>query len=168
MAASWISPAGQLIDVGTNHIDVVIKNPTKFGYTISKIKEIYDKWDEKLGVEGNAREEIIINIIKSGWIRIRKYRNYWSATINTLNNKTKDLLYQWAKKIVKTPGENKYFDVQIVPLRGNQNIITQYDVQDISKDILLKEDDGSLCKLQEAKIEDLPDVSPKSFKELLL
>ena len=58
----------------------------------------------------------------------------------------------------------KYSDVRIVPL-GRGSTITKYDVEDISKDILLKEDDGSLCKLHLEKIENLPDVSLKTFKD---
>ena len=165
MSAYWISPRGELIEVGSNHIDVVIKNPAKFGYRLSDIKKIFAKYNETLHSEGDAREKIITDIIKSGWIRLRQYQNYWSVTINILTNKIKDLLYQWANKIMKgRSSSEKYSDVRIVPL-GRGSTITKYDVEDISKDILLKEDDGSLCKLHLEKIENLPDVSLKTFKD---
>lgn len=164
--AHWISPRGKLLDVGTTHIDMIIKHPNKFGWTSDRIKKIYKKHKEKLGSENQAREEIIVDVIKQGWIRTRKYsrQGYWSVTINSLSSKTKEILWQWAKQILKKKIErDKYSTVQIVPV-GKGSVITKYDLNDISKDILIKES-GETIKLEVANIEDLPDVNLKNFKE---
>lgn len=165
--AQWISPRGKLIDVGTTHIDMVIKNPNKFGFTIDQIKKIHKKHKEKLGSEGDAREEIIVDIIKQGWIRTRRYdrQSYWSVSIKSLDNKTKGFLWQWSKQLLKKKIEkDKYMTVQIVSV-GKGNVITKYDMNDISKDILVKESYDGSCELENANIEDLPDVVLKEFKE---
>jgi len=164
--AYWISPRGKLVSVGINHIDTIIKNPKKFGYSTPKIEKIYKKHKEKMGVEGDAREEIILDVVKSGWIRLRRYVNrYWSITINTLNNKTKDVLWQWSNEMLKKKKEkDKYMTVQIVPI-GSGKIITKYDIEDISNDVLVSESYEDRCILEAANIEDLPDIGLKTFKD---
>jgi len=89
--AYWISPSGKVIDVGTNHIDVVIKNPQVFGLTPEKIKDAYEKHGEAMGSEGQAREELIIWLVKKGWVRVRRYRNDgYSVNIGRMSKKIKD------------------------------------------------------------------------------
>lgn len=160
--AQWISPRGKIIDVGTNHIAMIIKHPNKFGYTKQNIEKFYKKYKEPIGLEGKAREEIIKDVVKSGWIRTRKYdrQGYWSVTINTLDKRTKDVLWQWANKTKK----DKFMSVQIVPI-GKGNVISNYDVDDISNDILVKESYENMITLEDANIEDLPDIILKDFKE---
>jgi len=70
-----ISPNGEIVSVGDTHIDAIIKNPSKFGLSASEIEKTYEKYNEPMGIEGKAREEIIINVVKRGWIRVRRYRN---------------------------------------------------------------------------------------------
>ena len=90
--AYWVSPQGKIFDVGTNHIDAVIKNPKAFGLTSEKIQAAYDKHGEELGREGKAREEIILDLVKKGWVRIRRYRNEgYSVNIGRLSKKMKDI-----------------------------------------------------------------------------
>lgn len=98
--AYWISPRGQVLPVATNHIDIVIKHPKKFGYTTEKIEEIYARHEERMGSEGNAREEIIIDLLKKGFIRIRRYKNAYSLNIGRMSKKVKDILFDWANKLI--------------------------------------------------------------------
>lgn len=133
--AFWISPQGKVkfITNKDTHIGQIIKNPTYFGYTKNMIQDIYNKYNEKLGSEGNAREEIILSLIKKGWIRIRKYNrpDYWSINVPNLNNKIKDALQSWSSYIIKQ-GEGPYSNVKIdTPMK-----ILQYNVSDLSKDVL--------------------------------
>jgi hypothetical protein len=70
-AAYWISPKGEIIYVKTNHIAEVIENPEKFGFTIEFIEYVYKHYNEKIGTEGKAREQLMIALFNQGWIRIR-------------------------------------------------------------------------------------------------
>lgn len=86
---------------GKTHIDYVLANPEKFGYKREDIEKIYKKYDERLGVEGKARDEIIMNLFSKNWIRVRKYtRNpfYWSIQTGSWikNKKTIINFVLWA------------------------------------------------------------------------
>jgi len=140
--AYWISRSGELVEVGTSHIDVVISNPTKFGYTGKKIRDIYDKYGEVLGVEGQAREEIIVDLIKHGWIRVRKYRNQgYSVNINKFSKKIKDVLFDWASKLISSgikgvKETDKYIPVNIQAFGSGEN--KSLTIQDIANDVLFE------------------------------
>jgi hypothetical protein len=71
--AFFISPKDEIIYCGESHISMIIKNPKKFGVSIEIIEYIYDTYNEKIGIEGKAREKILISLLNQGWIRIRKY-----------------------------------------------------------------------------------------------
>jgi len=102
--AFWISPSGNIIPVTTTHIDMVINNPETFGYTKESIKEIYDNFNEPVGQEDKAREEIIVDLVKKGWIRIRQYRNSWSVNIQKLTSRIKDYLFDWSVRLTSPEG----------------------------------------------------------------
>ena len=69
------------LDVET-HIQYIIKNPEMFNTTKKEIDNIYKGYNEPVNLEGKAREEIIKDIAKKGWVRIRYYvgrgSEYWS------------------------------------------------------------------------------------------
>ena len=69
--AYWVSPTGEAIGVGVTHIEKVIEDPSMFGVTIEYVREVYKKFDDPLGFEGLAREEIMMGLMKLGWIRFR-------------------------------------------------------------------------------------------------
>lgn len=99
-AAFFISPTGELINVEVSHIATIIKDPTRFGMTLETIKKTYERFGEKLMVEGSARREILIQMVQEGWTRIRRYPNhFWSIQVNDLNQVRKDWLYGWANVI---------------------------------------------------------------------
>ena len=100
-AAYFISPTGKTLNVPTSHIASVIKDPLLFGLTTSEIEAAYKKHAEPLGLEGKARHEILLKIIKSGWIRLRRYQNqHWSVTVNNLSEKTIRNLNTWKRDIL--------------------------------------------------------------------
>jgi len=116
--AFFISPKGQIVDTEINHIATIIANPKKFGLTKDYIQTVYDKYNEKVNVEGKAREEIIKRLIKSGWIRIRKYKQFWSINIDKFTGKVKAELQMWAHNLIqgKIPSykeEDVYIDIRI-------------------------------------------------------
>lgn len=137
--AMWISPSGKAIafENGT-HIGMVIDNPTVFGLTKDKIETIYKKHNEPMGIEGYAREEIIRGLVSKGWIRLRRYKNYWSVTVGSVNKRVKDVLYDWANKIISgTNGmieKDKYMPVKIVTMTSPFN--KEFTVDQIAHDKL--------------------------------
>ena len=121
--AYWIFPDGHISPLAfVHHIDVVIDNPEKFGYTGRKIKNIYKKHKEPLHHEGYAREEIMSDLIERGWIRIRYHSRTDSFTIQLkkLDKKSKGLLKSWA---IAVSGDidmvNKYTGIKIMAEKGN-------------------------------------------------
>ncbi len=97
----WISPGGEILTDSGSHIEYVISNPAKFGLTREFIERVYFKHSEPLKVEGGAREEIIIELVTKGWIRLRRYPNqYWSINVFRLDDETRTRLHKWAAGIL--------------------------------------------------------------------
>jgi len=120
----WISPSGQMFAVeGGNHMSTVSRNPSKFGYTSAEIDAIYQKYHERRGTEGKAREEILKHCVSMGWVRIRHYPNmYWSISIGDMTGRVKEMLKEWAYRVAH--GEfgyhesDKYMPVKISSIHG--------------------------------------------------
>lgn len=100
--AYFISPAGDIIKIEGSHIGYVIDNPGLFNWTIEEITQIYQKYKEPLGFEGDARHEILVRIIAQGWVRIRRYKEHWSVTVHNFND-SKRGLKKWAFHIDDFP-----------------------------------------------------------------
>ncbi len=102
-AAYWLSPSGDIIPVDELHITMVLKNPEKFRRTKKELQEVYDKHKEPYGLEGKARAEIMSDIIKDGWIRVRYVprNDFFTAQVNRLNEKTKEALYSFASQALE-------------------------------------------------------------------
>lgn len=78
--------------VDSTHISDVIANPSVYGLTREQIDEIYARHGEKIGQEGDAREEVIRSIVGGGWMRIRHYRkpkDFWSLTVRNADDQRK-------------------------------------------------------------------------------
>lgn len=145
--AYWISPKGEIISVGNGtHIDVIIDNPTKFGLTSSEIQSLYDKYGEVLGQEGKAREDLIIQVVKSGWIRVRRYRNDgYSINIARLTKKVKDILFDWVNSLTTTgilgiKEKDRFMSLNILGFLDNTS--KTLTLSDIQKGLLYE---GSEC-----------------------
>lgn len=79
-SAYWVK-GKSIYSVEKTHIDSIIDNPERFDLTTEEIHQFYKKNKEKIGTEGEARKQIIQEISKQGWIRVRSYkrpREYWS------------------------------------------------------------------------------------------
>jgi hypothetical protein len=61
--AFFLSPSGDLIHVPQNHISTVVADPQKFGLTVEEIQTVYDRHGEQMGVEGEARKELLLRIV---------------------------------------------------------------------------------------------------------
>ena len=101
--AFFISPEGELINVSnTYHIQVITDNPEMFGLSLEQIRDTYMKYNEKMNIEGQARAEIIMDIVEKGWIHIRKeIKNCWRINVWKMNETTRKILSKWANDILK-------------------------------------------------------------------
>jgi hypothetical protein len=116
-AAFFISPEGEIIEVDQSHIQKVIENPMKFGIDPETIQSKYREFGEPLGLEGNARETILLDLIDRGWIRLRRYPGYWVINVHDLTHDIQEYLYRWAN-LVADGGEkfmemDPYMEIQI-------------------------------------------------------
>jgi len=61
------------------HITDIWHNPEKFGFTPDQITALHAKHGERRGQEGKAREELMLDAMNRGWMRIRKRSrpDYW-------------------------------------------------------------------------------------------
>ena len=157
--AYFISPRGELISTdGRKHIDIIIKYPKKFGLTDQFIKETYDKYNEKVGLEGKARGEIIELLVKQGWTRIRLYPNkFWTVNVLKMTKKIKDRLYDWADNMVNKLKNDKFMPVRIT---DTQRYAKQMSLNDIAHDKLFNESEVKEERevLVIKNIEDLEDM----------
>lgn len=111
----FISPVGKLIPVASagTHIRTVINNPSKFKLKKDDIEKEYKKHNEVVGSEGNARDEILKRLTKKGWIRLRRYPQYWSIQFARMNSKVMKTIARFASSILKGVGRYKETDKYI-------------------------------------------------------
>jgi hypothetical protein len=115
--AFFISSTGDLIHVPDSHIATVIRDPERFGLTPAEIETVYKKYGERVGVEGEARRELLLKVINHGWLRIRRYPNkYWSVTAASLTPVVQDRLREWAEKMLSGVDGFKELD-RYMPVR---------------------------------------------------
>lgn len=105
----WITPRGEIIDGNgyKNHIDYVIAHPEQFRFTKEQIEELYVKHNEPMGLEGQARNEIMSMLYRMGFVRVRNGygRNSGNWTIETavLNPKTIRNINNFVWKLKEDP-----------------------------------------------------------------
>ena len=99
--AYWISPGGHIAPVDVSHVNSVLRHPAKFGMRPREVEQYYRRHGEKLGLEGNARQQIIRRLVARGWVRIRRYPNrYWSINVHELTGEVRALLREWASAML--------------------------------------------------------------------
>lgn len=96
-----IAPDGDIVPVSGvgGHIQTVIAYPEIFGYTREGIKKIYKDHEESTAEEGFARDIILTDLYKKGWIRVGFFLGD-DATVDlwTLDSRTLGNLRQWARE----------------------------------------------------------------------
>ena len=133
--AYWISPRGVIYPVGDNHISSVISSPETFGLTREQIDAAYAEEGERIGLEGKAREKIILDLVDKGWVRIRNYlRTGWVVNLNKMTRRAKDYLWHWASEMISS-NQPKLSSVTIELPTGSESM----SLEDISKDKLYSE-----------------------------
>ena len=128
----WISPQGKFINAEHRHISSILSNPELFGETEDSIKDTYVKFDEQPSptVEGQAREEIMIRVLKRGFIRIRDVRHKWTVQVDKVDENTKEVIWKWARSLMKLERKRTYDDVIVLQLHNNRK--SQYNVEEIA------------------------------------
>ena len=63
---------GKIKQVEGTHINSVTKDCRTFGLTPDEVQAAYKKYKEPIGLEGRARGDLMLKIIKNGWIRVRE------------------------------------------------------------------------------------------------
>ncbi len=129
--AYWINPDGVIYPVLKNHISFVIENHNIFGLTLQEITNIYQAEGEPLGLEGIARKEIIIALIRKGWIRIRNYpRKGWTINLRKYSQKEKSILHSWAVEMISFNLSIHEHDIVNLDLPGE---VIKFELQDLTQ-----------------------------------
>jgi hypothetical protein len=141
--AYWLSPRGDIIEVSKLHIDSILEHPTKFGETKKSIDDAYNKYNEPRGVEGKAREEIMLRVINRGFIRVRnpgtRSNQRWSVQLRRITPKVNDILFDWANKMIQSKHPmGKYAEVDIHQLSKGDKM-TKTDINSIASGENIKE-----------------------------
>lgn len=129
--AYFVEPTGKLLDIGTRkHIQHITSFPEKFGFTKSELQAIYDRHGERYSQEGRAREEIVKDTVKRGFIHIRNFpRAGWRVTVNRMDSATKRKLVKWAEYIIDNKID-RHGNVGVY-LLSQDRILPSMTVQDI-------------------------------------
>lgn len=81
----WIR-GNTIYPIRSSHIRAILDNPELFGFTKPDLIKQFKRHHEKIGFEGKARKEVIIEAVRSGWIRGRYYpisEEYFSLTVSS-------------------------------------------------------------------------------------
>ena len=57
--------------VPKTHISAVLRNSSTFEYPRERALELYKYFHEPIGFEGQARRQILIEVFRMGWVRVR-------------------------------------------------------------------------------------------------
>lgn len=66
----FLTVDGVFVPLNITHINTVINDPEFFGLTGDYIVSVYDKYNENMPLEGEARREILVGLIEKGWMRV--------------------------------------------------------------------------------------------------
>ena len=110
--AYWIDPKGDIIPVKVLHIVTVIENPELFNLKKDDILKTYEKYNENIGLEGKAREEIMYNLIQKNYFRLRynTRSDFWTIQMKEFNEKSKKFIRKWVKNVKP----KKYSEIKIL------------------------------------------------------
>lgn len=140
----WIDNKNNIINISfKKHIDFVFSNPELFNLTQQEIKEIHDKYNEKIGTEGKQRDEILTNILKLGWVRIRFYykTDQWSVQCDS---------FQLRKKIINRFVEIAVYGKSVIKVYNS--FTKNFDVQETKKGLISVNSKISITTLKEGTV----------------
>lgn len=105
--AVWISPSGKQIAADLNHITTVYEKPELFGLTKNKIDSVFKSHKEPINFEGKAREEVMLDLMKRGWIRCRYFDRdaEWHIQSWKFDKKNLENIWFWVYEMLKNKGK---------------------------------------------------------------
>ena len=133
--AYFIAPYGEIIPIGLGkHIDIIFENPNIFGYSKDYVKQLYKKYNEPLGFDGKAKKEIVRELLRKGWVRIRYVVNKDRFTVeySRLTKRKADYIWDWANKITNGELDNvsKYTGIVLID-ESTSSILINCIIEDI-------------------------------------
>ena len=144
--AYFIHPSGKIMPVEYGkHINEILRKPEQFGYTREQVFDIHKKHNERPGIEGKAREEILNNLINNGWGHARVYRNFVAVNIKDASPKSINSVTDLAKELEKNPNIGKYTPARIYSLKQNK-IIANTEVGKIANNELYRSIEEEITK----------------------
>lgn len=110
--AYFLTAKGVIIPIIGKHIDSILTNPRRFGFSRKEIRSVYEKFGElpKYGFEGKGRNQIIFLLLLRGWTRIRiDKNNYINCQIAYSCKKSACRnIFKFLYHVRKTIGTEKY------------------------------------------------------------
>lgn len=116
--AYWISPDGEIYDVGTRHTDFILSNPTLFKLT----QEQVDNYRLELSIQKKRENKDLESLmVNDGWIRMRQYvtknNQGWVMEVYKLDNRTVNNIFDFTTTVyefkkIKTGEYPKHIDVK--------------------------------------------------------
>ena len=127
--AYWISPSGKIIPTEITHIASIIRNPELFGLDRTYIEKLYKKYKEHIGQEGKARNEIMTDLMKKNWIRVRYVdTGGWYFEVIRLNERQRDSILDFISKGMKDGFINKYTQISVGQVNGTSSSSSASDI----------------------------------------
>lgn len=97
----WVRD-NNILDMSDYHIHYIINSPEAFGLTKEIVVEKYQEYNERMGIEGKARQDLIKMATKSGWIRVRHYvrpDDYWSIQCDVIEDRL-PVIYNFVTNLI--------------------------------------------------------------------
>jgi hypothetical protein len=152
-----IAPDGDLIPVTGigGHIQTVIAYPEIFGLTREYIKGVYKERSEFISEEGNARDFILTELYKKGWIRVgilsmKGSMGGWGEDISidlwVLDNSARGRLRNWARGVIFDIGKDEASKIDVVVYTLSDGAEHSAGIMDVAGGIIAKQD-GKFKKL---------------------
>jgi len=125
-----------IVDIGFHsHIRYLIRNHSAFQISKATIEKTYAKYNERMGFEGRAREELMITALTNGWIRVRHHLSpydHWIIQCDGLRER-KVIIERFINWGLESHIISDYQTVLILDLSGEREEYSPF--KDILEDI---------------------------------
>jgi len=116
-----------------------------------------------MSLEGKAREQIMLEVIKDGFVRIRLVPNrFWLVNANKYDRRLKKALSIWAGDAKDVKNAGKFMPVKIVT---NSEVVSTYDVNDLYYEKHLNESDN-ISGYNPVMVESVEDFKYSKYQQL--
>ena len=131
ISAKWfLSPRGRLIEVTkATHIEQVAYESKSFGLTKQEVNRIYRKHNEEFYIEGWARQEILLGLMKRMWIRVLiDKNNYVNFELAYTMGRHVTNIFRMLNHIKKIVGKRRYRRMGLKVIQSGCCLIDKYDM----------------------------------------